>query len=71
MRSVPNPSLPAVRFGGGVTARGLPAALGATTGVLAGASLWGLTYREIGWVGVLFPLAGAVAGMYVWSATAR
>lgn len=71
MRSTPNPSLPVIRFGGGVTARGRHAAFGATTGVLAGASLWGLTYREIGWVGLVFPLAGAVAGMYVWSAAAR
>ena len=70
MRSVPvNPAAagPAIQFTSDVTARRTAITLGGASGALMGAAAWGIAYKHIGWVGAVFPLAGAVGGAYLWA----
>lgn len=65
MRSVPNPS--ALRFTDDVSANRTAVLVGGMTGAFVGAALWGIAHKHVGWLGVAFPLAGAVGGTYLWA----
>ncbi len=71
MRSVPmNPdAAPAIQFSSDVTARRTAIAIGGASGALIGTAVWGLLHKHIGWVGAVFPVAGAVGGSYLWAAS--
>jgi hypothetical protein len=70
MRSVPaNPAAagPAFQFTDDVTARRTAIVMGGASGALIGGALWGMLHKHIGRVGVVFPIAGAVGGAYLWA----
>lgn len=70
MRSVPvNPvtGQPLFHFPSDNEARRTAILLGGATGALVGGAIWGLTRQTVGRVGLLFPIAGTVAGMLAWS----
>jgi hypothetical protein len=70
MRSVPtNPFGEAmVHFGSDTAARRAAVAMGGVSGAVIGGAIWGLTYKQIGWWGIVLPLIGTAGGAAMWAA---